>query len=140
MDNNAILIGLITVDNRIVETLKRLLIAQFHNDDLAGVVVLLASFLVGAGEVALLPSLAMFASLGASQASDVILTGIVIGAGANGLDLLGKGWGALVNRVNPVSPVLIDPNALTTLKPTIAQPPYAVIGSSGSNLADPPTA
>lgn len=119
MDNNAILIGLITVDNRIVETLKRLLIAQFHNDDLAGVVVLLASFLVGAGEVALLPSLAMFASLGASQASDVILTGIVIGAGANGLDLLGKGWGALVSRVGgdtpPVTPV--TPNTTIVIPP-----------------------
>lgn len=99
MDTNSILIGLIVVDNRIVEAVKRGLVQYVKNDDLAGVLVLLLSFVIGFLEVLLLPSLAMFANMGATPLANAILTGIIIGAGANGLDLLGKGYTAVVQRV-----------------------------------------
>lgn len=114
MDTNTILLAMIAVDNRIVETIKRLLMTQFVNDDLAGVVVLLVSFIVGSIEAALLPAVALFSNYGATPLADIILTGVVIGAGANGLDILGKGWGALVNRVGaPAAPVVTTSTPVT---------------------------
>jgi hypothetical protein len=127
MDTNAILLGLVVVDNRLVETLKRGLVGKISNDQLAGVIVLLLSFGVGALEVLLLPSLAMFAALGATPAADAILTGIVIGAGANGLDILGKGFSAAIDRIGNTTTAVItttdsDPAGTFTKTVTTSAP------------------
>lgn len=96
------LTGVVLVDNRITELLKRALIARLGaSDEVAGVIVLLVSFVVGFGAVLLLPAINLFAGQGSSQVAEFILTGVAIGALANGVDFLGKGVQNVFDRVAP---------------------------------------
>lgn len=106
----AAMIGVLSlVDNRVVETLKRALSGRIKNDDLAGVIVLLLSFIVGTGEAALLPAVNLFTQSGATPLVSDILTGVIFGGLANGIDWGGKLGAAAIGWMSPATPPTSTP-------------------------------
>jgi hypothetical protein len=78
--------------NRVTEQLKRAFLDKSSlDDDRKGAIVLFISLVLGvAGVVLLFPSTNLVAGLGASPFAEQVVTGIVIGGLANGIDFLAK--------------------------------------------------
>lgn len=100
MDNVAIVFLPVFI-NRIVESIKRSLIDKLPwSDDAKGALVLFVSLLLGSlGVVFVFPSVNLIAGQGASLLAEQIVTGIIIGGLANGIDFLGKLGETTVQRL-----------------------------------------
>lgn len=86
---SATFIFLSVLDNRITEAIKRALTSQFPGlkEETVSLLVLLISFVVGILSVILVfPSVNIFAGQGVSTLAEQVMTGIVIGGVANGID------------------------------------------------------
>ena len=89
--DNVVLAFLSVFINRVTEAVKRIFIDRLEwSDDAKGGLVLFLSLLLGVlGVVFLFPSMNLIAGKGASLLSEQIVTGIIIGGLANGVDFLG---------------------------------------------------
>lgn len=88
--------------NRLTETIKRAFINDLSwSDDRKGAFILLVSLVLGAlGVVFLFPSTNLIPGLGASLIAERIVTGVIIGGLANGIDFLAGAGSAIVTRVS----------------------------------------
>lgn len=88
--------------NRLTEVLKRAFLADANiSDDRKGALILLVSLVLGAlGVVFLFPSTNLIPGLGASLLAEQIVTGIIIGGLANGIDFIAGAGSAVVKRVS----------------------------------------
>lgn len=88
--------------NRLTETLKRAFLNDLPiSDDRKGALILLLSLVLGAlGVVFLFPSTNLIPGLGASLLAEQIVTGVIIGGLANGIDFLAGLGSAALGRVS----------------------------------------
>lgn len=89
--DSATFIFLAVLDNRVTEVLKKALTIQFPQlkEETVSLIVLLISFIVGIlGVILVFPTVNLFAGQGASTLAEQVMTGIVIGGLANGIDFL----------------------------------------------------
>ena len=87
--------------NRLTETLKRAFINDLPwSDDRKGALILLISLELGAlGVVFLFPSTNLIPGLGASLLAEQVVTGVIIGGIANGIDFLAGAGSAVVKQI-----------------------------------------
>lgn len=92
--------------NRLTETLKRAFINDLPwSDDRKGALLLLLSLVLGAlGVVFLFPATNLIQGLGASLLAEQVVTGVIIGGLANGIDFLAGAASAGVTRITQSSP------------------------------------
>lgn len=104
MDNVSVVFLSVFI-NRLTETLKRSFLDSLSlSDDVKGAVVLFVSLLLGVlGVVFLFPAVNLIQGQGASPLAEQIVTGVIIGGIANGIDFLAKTGSTVVNKINPTS-------------------------------------
>ena len=91
--DSATFIFLAVLDNRITEVIKKALTIQFPGlkEETVSLIVLLISFIVGIlGVILVFPTVNLFAGQGASTLAEQVMTGIVIGGLANGINFMGE--------------------------------------------------
>lgn len=86
--------------NRITETLKLSVINQLGlADEQQSALILFVSLVLGAlGVVLVFPSFNLIAGQGASLLAEQIVTGVIVGGLANGVDFLAKAGDTLVSK------------------------------------------
>lgn len=88
--------------NRVTELLKTALIDRQVSEKWSSEIVLLVSFIIGAVSVVFVfPSTNFVQGLGASPLAEQIVTGIILGGLANGVNFVGQGATAVINRIAP---------------------------------------
>lgn len=101
--DSAALVFLPVFINRITETLKLSVINPLGlKDEQQSALILLLSLVLGAlGVVFVFPSFNLIAGQGASLLAEQVVTGVIVGGLANGIDFLAKTGTAALDKINP---------------------------------------
>lgn len=100
MDNVSVVFLSVFI-NRVTESIKRAFLVNVNwTDDVKGALILAISLLLGVlGVVFLFPAVNLIQGQGASLLAEQIVTGIIIGGLANGIDFLAKAGSTVLTNI-----------------------------------------